>query len=170
LVYAKKGRSETGEYEVDPYTLVFHKGGIYLLGLAHNRQGMRLFALERIRGVQVTRQRFDIPDSYRPDAHFSTSFGLVNDKPMKVRVRFSPEVAHAVTERIWRQGQQVTTDGEQRVTVEFEASGEMELVSWILSYGMHAEVLDPPELRKEVKRQIREMRQFYRTKDKAKSR
>jgi hypothetical protein len=27
-------------------------------------------------------------------------------------------------------------------------------------------VLDPPELRQEVKRQIREMRQFYRSKDK----
>jgi proteasome accessory factor B len=42
----------------------------------------------------------------------------------------------------------------------------MELVSWILSYGMHAEVLDPPELRREVKRQVREMRQYYRGKDK----
>jgi len=31
---------------------------------------------------------------------------------------------------------------------------------------MHAEVLDPPELRQEVKRQIREMRQYYRSKDK----
>jgi proteasome accessory factor B len=52
------------------------------------------------------------------------------------------------------------------VTIEFVAAGEMELVSWILSYGLHAEVLDPPELRREVKRQIREMRQFYRSKDK----
>jgi proteasome accessory factor B len=42
----------------------------------------------------------------------------------------------------------------------------MELVAWILSYGMHAEVLEPPELRQEVKRQVREMRQFYRNKDK----
>jgi proteasome accessory factor B len=52
------------------------------------------------------------------------------------------------------------------VTIEFVAAGEKELVSWILSYGMHAEVLEPPELRLEVKRQIREMRQYYRNKDK----
>jgi proteasome accessory factor B len=85
---------------------------------------------------------------------------------MKVRVRFSPDVAHTVRERIWRPGQQLKTDSDGRVTVEFVAAGEMELVSWILSYGMHAEVLDPPELRQEVKRQIREMRQYYRSKDK----
>jgi predicted DNA-binding transcriptional regulator YafY len=166
LVYAKKGKGDPETYEVDPYTLVFHKGGIYLLGLAHNRTGMRLFALERIRGIEVTRQRFEIPEGYQPETHFSSAFGLVSDTPMKVRVRFSPEVAHTVRDRIWRPGQQLKTDSDGYVTIEFVAAGEMELVSWILSYGMHAEVLDPPGLRQEVKRQIREMRQYYRSKDK----
>jgi len=166
LKYAKKGRDEVDGYEVDPYTLVFHKGGIYLLGNAHNRSGMRLFALERIRGVEVTRQRFEIPDSYQPEAHFSSAFGLVSDTPMKVRIRFSSEIAHAVKERIWMAGQKISTDAEGRVTVGFEAAGRMELVSWILSYGMHAEVLGPPELRKDVKRHVKEMRQQYRNKEK----
>jgi len=166
LVYAKKGKGAPENYEVDPYTLVFHKGGIYLLGLAHNRSGMRLFALERIRGIEVTRQRFEIPEDYQPEAHFSSAFGLVIDTPLKVRVRFSPDVAHTIKERIWRPGQSLLTDSEGYVTIEFVAGGEMELVSWILSYGMHAEVLDPPELRQEVKRQIREMRQYYRGKEK----
>jgi proteasome accessory factor B len=166
LEYTKKGKGDAEAYEVDPYTLVFHKGGIYLLGLAHNRTGMRLFALERIRGIEVTRQRFEIPEGYQPEAHFSSAFGLVSDTPMNVRVRFSSDVGHTIKERIWRPGQRLKTDREGRVTVEFVAAGEMELVSWILSYGMHAEVLDPPELRQEVKRQIREMRQYYRSKDK----
>jgi proteasome accessory factor B len=166
LDYAKKGTGESEPYEVDPYTLVFHKGGMYLLGLAHNRTGMRLFALERIRGIEVTRQRFEIPEGYQPETHFGNAFGLVRDNPIKVQVRFSPEVAHTITERIWRPGQQFTTDSDGRVTLEFEAAGVMELVAWILSYGMHAEVLEPPELRQEVKRQVREMRQYYRSKDK----
>ena len=166
LQYAKKAKAAVEEYEVDPYTLVFHKGGIYLLGNAHNRSGMRLFALERIRGVEVTRQRFEIPDSYQPEAHFSSAFGLVSDTPHQVRVRFSAEIAHTVKDRLWMPGQKVSTDSDGRVTVEFAAAGQMELVSWILSYGIHAEVLEPPELRKEVKRQIKEMRDFYRGKEK----
>jgi proteasome accessory factor B len=166
LSYAKNGTGESEPYEVDPYTLVFHKGGMYLLGHAHNRTGMRLFALERIRGIEVTRQRFEIPDGYQPETHFGSAFGLVRDKAMKVRVRFSPEVAHTIKERIWRPGQQIKTGNDGRITLEFEAAGEMELVAWILSYGMHAEVLEPPELRQEVKRQVREMRQYYRSKEK----
>jgi proteasome accessory factor B len=170
LSYAKKGKDDHEEYEIDPYTLVFHKGGIYLLGYAHNREAMRLFALERVRGIEVTRQRFEIPAGYQPEAHFTSAFGLVSDTPMKVRVRFSPAVAHAVKERVWMPGQKISTDREGRATVEFEAAGEMELVSWILSYGMHAEVLDPPELRREVKRHVREMRQYYRGKEKKRER
>jgi proteasome accessory factor B len=166
LKYAKKGKGEVENYEVDPYTLVFHKGGIYLLGNAHNRSGMRLFAIERIRGVELTRQSFEIPDSYQPEAHFSSAFGLVSDSTMKVCVRFSAEVAHAVKDRIWMTGQKISSDSVGRVSVEFEAAGQMELVSWILSYGVHAEVLEPLELRKEVKKQIKEMRQMYRGKEK----
>lgn len=164
--YAKQGREAGEEYDVDPYTLVFHKGGIYLLGYAHNRKAMRLFALERVRGVAVTRQRFEIPAGYEPEGHFKSAFGLVSDTSMKVCVRFSADVAHAVRERVWRPDQVVRSDSEGRVTIEFEAAGEMELVSWILSYGAHAEVLEPPELRREVKRQIKEMREFYRGKEK----
>lgn len=164
--YAKQGREAGEEYDVDPYTLVFHKGGIYLLGYAHNRKAMRLFALERVRGVAVTRQRFEIPAGYEPEGHFKSAFGLVSDTSMKVCVRFSADVAHAVRERLWRPDQKVRSDSEGRVTIEFEAAGEMELVSWILSYGAHAEVLEPPELRREVKRQVKEMREFYRGKEK----
>ena len=109
---------------------------------------MRLFAMERIRGVEVTRQRFEIPDSYQPEAHFRSAFGLVSDSPMKVRVRFSPEIAHAVKDRIWMPGQKISSDAEGRTVVAFEAAGQMELVSWILSYGIHAEVLEPAELRR----------------------
>lgn len=165
LTYAKDGET-AGGYEVDPCTLVFHRGGVYLLGYAHNRKGMRLFALERIRGVEVTRQRFDIQAGYEPEAHFSSAFGLVSDTLMHVRVRFSAEIAPSVAERTWMPGQKVTRDMAGRVTVEFDASGEKELVAWILSYGLHAEVLGPTSLRREVTRQIRDMSRLYRDRDK----
>jgi len=161
LAYAKKGLEEAEEYEFDPYTLVFHKGGIYLLGYAHNRSAMRLFALERVRGVEVTRQRFEIRSGYEPERHFSSAFGLVSDTPLQVRVRFSAEVAHAIQERIWRPEQKLHSDSQGRLVMEFEAAGEMELVAWILSYGAHAEVLAPPSLRSAVERQVAGMQKFY---------
>lgn len=162
LTYAKKGDKLSSDYDFDPYTLVFHKEGIYLLGYAHNRKGMRLFALERIRGVEVTKHRFEFLPNYHPEERFSKAFGVVKGEPMRVRVRFSAEVAHTVKDRIWMSDQRIETEHDGRVVLEFEAAGEMEIVSWILSYGAHAEVLGPPELRRKIKLQVREMREFYR--------
>jgi proteasome accessory factor B len=62
-------------------------------------------------------------------------------------------------------GQKISSDAEGRTIVEFEAAGQMEMVSWILAYGIHAEVLVPPELRKDVKRQVKGMREMYRGKE-----
>lgn len=166
LVYAKSGSKGTEEYVLDPYTLVFHKEGIYLLGYAHNRAGMRLFALERIRGIDVTKHRFEIPQKYCPEEHFGKAFGLVRGVPMRIRVRFSKDVAHTVQERIWMPGQKIEPEKDGRVVLEFEATGEMEIISWILSYGAHAEVLEPPELRRKIKLQVREMRELYRNRGK----
>jgi proteasome accessory factor B len=37
----------------------------------------------------------------------------------------------------------------------------MEIVSWVLSYGRHAEILEPPELRAELKNIVVEMAKVY---------
>lgn len=165
LTYGRSGKPST-DYEVDPYTLVLAKGGLYLLGHAHNRNAIRLFAVERIGRLTVSRQRFEIPDGFDPEACFSDAFGLVSDQPMQVTVRFDQEVAQTVRERIWRPGQQISDLPDGGLLLSFEAAGTLEMLAWVLSYGSHAELLEPPELRRELRRQIKGMREHYRKKGK----
>lgn len=164
LSYSKKKSRNTESYELDPYTLIFNKGSIYILGYAHNRKDLRLFALERIRGVEVSKNRFSIPDNFQPEEYFSQSFGLVNDKAMEVKLCFSANIAHTIVGRTWMPNQIMTKDNHGRTLLSFTATGRMELVAWILSFGMNVEVLEPEELRKEIKQNIKEMRELYRNK------
>lgn len=163
ISYTKGGR-EAAAYELDPYTLVLAKGGLYLLALAHNRGGIRLFAVERIIGLEVTRKRFELPEDFDPEACFSDAFGLVTDQPMALKVRFDAQVAHLVRDRIWRSGQRMTAAADGSVQLEFEAAGTLEILAWILSFGSHAELLEPPMLRKELRRHIKGLRELYRKK------
>jgi proteasome accessory factor B len=165
LSYSRSGKEAT-LYEIDPYTLVLAKGGLYLLAHAHNRGAVRLFAVERIAGLTVTRQRFEIPDDFIPEACFSDAFGLVTDQPMQLKVRFDSEVAHMVRDRIWRPGQTMLAEPDGSVLLSFEAAGSLEILAWVLSYGRHAELLEPPELRKELRRQVKGLREIYRKKNK----
>ena len=165
LSYSRSGK-EPASYDVDPYTLVLAKGGLYLLAHAHNRDAVRLFAVERIAELSLTRQRFEIPDDFEPESCFSDAFGLVTDVPMNLKVRFDAELAHLVKDRLWRTGQKLTSAADGSVLLEFEAAGSLEILAWVLSYGRHAELLEPPELRREMRRQIKGLREIYRKKGK----
>lgn len=163
LIYDAKGKGEPAAYEVDPYTLIFYKGGLYLLGYAHNRRALRTFAVERISRVTVGRERFEMPAEFRPEEQLKSAFGIVEEAAMPVRVRFAPAVAHTIKERLWHPSQGVRDEKDGSVVLSFEAGGRMEIVSWILSFGRYAEVLEPPDLREEVQGVVAEMAGMYQT-------
>jgi len=161
LAYRAKGKGKPSAYRVDPYSLIFYKGGLYLLGFAHNRQDLRTFAAERISRVEVEKERFEIPEEFRAEGQFRSAFGIVEEAVMPVQVRFSPAIAHTVRDRLWHPSQTTTAMPDGSIVLNFEAGGRMEIISWVLSYGEHAEVLGPAELREEVGRKIRKMAARY---------
>ncbi len=165
ISYNRSGK-EHGIYELDPYTLVLAKGGIYLLAFAKNRNAIRLFAIERISELTVTKRRFEISPGFTPENHFSDAFALVTDKTMQIKIRFDNEVAHLIRDRFWKKDQKVINEPDGSVTLYFEAAGTLEIMAWVLSYGKHAELLEPPELRKELRQQIKGLREIYRKKGK----
>jgi predicted DNA-binding transcriptional regulator YafY len=162
LEYKTGGDGRQSEYVVDPYTLVSYKGGLYLLGFAHNRKAMRTFAVERIRGVVMTRDRFEMPEDFRPEKHFGSAFGIVEEKAMPVAVKFSSLVAHAVQDRVWHPSQKVEKKSDGSIILKFEAGGVKEIISWVLSYGNNAEILEPAGLRNEAAKIMKEMVKLYR--------
>jgi len=162
ISYRATGKKQASCYTVDPYTLIFHRGGLYLLGYAHNRSALRTFAVERIASVRTERERFELPSDFQPQEQLRNAFGIVEEKAVPIRVRFSPVVAHTVRDRIWHSSQNIGEEGSGAIVISFEAGGAMEILSWVLSYGRHAEILEPPELRAEMARITAEMGSMYR--------
>jgi proteasome accessory factor B len=150
LQYLPVARTSAETYQVDPYTLALYKGGLYLIGYAHNRDDLRTFAVERIKAVAVERERFELPDDYCPEERLKDAFGIVAEPPAEITIRFSSVVKNSVSGRIWHPSQRVTELEDGSIEVSFTAGGRLEIISWILSYGEHAEVIEPRELRDEV--------------------
>lgn len=159
--YRAHGKKRPSLYKVDPYGLIFHKGGLYLLGFAHNRRALRTFAAERLVSVEVSRERFEMPEEFRPAEKFASAFGIVEEAPRRIVVRFAPVIAHTLRERIWHPSQSLREEEDGSVVLSFTAGGTMEIVSWLLSYGQQAEVLEPAEIREEVRRIAGEMAALY---------
>jgi len=140
-------RRTTERYRFDPYTLLFYDGALYLGGYAHNRQALRLFLVDRIEGLELLEDRFEVPEDFSAADLVGSAFGLIDDAPRRIRVRFGAEVAHLIRERQWHPSQTLDEQDDGGVVLRLEAGGEKELLAWLYSYLPHVEVLEPGDLR-----------------------
>jgi predicted DNA-binding transcriptional regulator YafY len=136
-------RREAEDYLFDPYTLLFYQNSLYLGGFAHNRGALRLFLIDRLQKVDVSRERFEVPDDFVAADLTGSAFGLIDDTPVAVRVRFGAAVAHLIRERSWHPTQVLEEAADGSLVLSFTAGGEKELLAWLYSYLPHVEVLAP---------------------------
>ena len=146
ILYAP-ARREAEEYLFDPYTLLFFKDSLYLGGFAHNRNALRLFLVDRLQQVDVSRDRFEVPSDFQVTDLTGSAFGLIDEEPMSIRLRFSAEIAHLIRERTWHPTQTLKENPDGTLVLSFEAGGEREILSWLYSYLPHVTVLSPDSLK-----------------------
>lgn len=168
ITYQSLRATEPVTYDIYPYGLVFHRGSLYLVGVAPDCGEIRHWKVNRIEDAEVTQVHFQRPADFDLVAHLSKSFGVYHaDGPgeVSVRVRFSPQVARYVAESQWHHTQQLTPDRDGSIVAQFHLSDTEEIRHWIMSFGRHAEVIEPEELRREIVAELEQMAHAYQSKD-----
>jgi len=162
VVYrAMHGRAETRR-RVAPYRLLFFEGSFYILGHCGLRQDIRVFALDRIRRLDLTDETFAAPEGLNIDEFLKSSFGVFHGPPARVKIRFAKDIAGYITERAWHPSQKVSVRLDGSVIFEAEVAGTEEIKHWVLKWGAKAEVLAPLSLRDEVRQEAEQMVNTYR--------
>ena len=154
LHHQKPDYEEPTPHRVAPYVLVLYQYGLYVMGYSHRARALRMFAVERIHAVDLTDDRFEMPQDFSWDTLSRRLFGLIDEPPKTVRIWFSPDVAYLLKERQWHPTQSLKQQKDKSVIVTFQAGGMDEIATWVLSWGANAKVLDPLKLVKEVKSQL----------------
>jgi predicted DNA-binding transcriptional regulator YafY len=140
--------------ELDPYRVWYRAGALYVVGHDHLSGEVRTFAVGRIREIEATSARFQVPASFDFDARVGAAFGVVAEPPTKVRILFDRRWAHWVAERTWHPTQVLTPRRGGSLELAMEVGGAAEVRSWVLSFGSGAEVLEPESLRAEVRAEL----------------
>ena len=127
---------------------------VYLIAYDEPAAAMRTYKVERIRTATLTAERYDIPDDFDPDAWLANSWGIwspdASHPPTRIRLRFSPAIAHRLREAIWHRSQELAELPDGGLELAFTVNGIVEIQPWILSWGDGVEVLEPAELRQAV--------------------
>ena len=150
--YAPSGESER---IVEPYYLVFRWSSWYLWGWCKRREDFRLFKLNRMDCVRETEEVFACRDAAMPD--------LSNEKifpgKMKVKALFERDQKWRLAEEFGPKCFTEADDGRLLFTADYT---DMEhLVTWLMTFGEKAEVLEPREARKEIAQKVRKMTGIY---------
>ena len=154
ITYQSLRATEPVTYDIYPYGLTYHRGSLYLVGHAPQHDDIRHWKVDRIEEVKLEELRFNRPDGFDLQAHFAKSFGVFRgDGEVHVKVRFSPTVARYVQESKWHASQKLTVEKDGSVLVEFDLGNTEEIMRWILSFGRHAEALEPEGLRHAIRRE-----------------
>jgi predicted DNA-binding transcriptional regulator YafY len=136
--------------DLDPYRVWYRSGGLYVVGLDHRSMEIRTFAIDRIRAIESTEERFEIAPDFDFDEYIGSSFGVIAEPAVSVRIRFDRRWARYVEERTWHSSQKIEKGPGHSILLSMEVGGTAELRTWILSFGSGAEVLEPTKLRDEV--------------------
>ncbi len=159
FTYYTMERGETEKRKVDPYHLVFRGGQFYLIGLAHEREAVRVFRLSRIQGkvgyASKAEHDFSPPEDFDRRDYGSRADWQLGKPQGTAKVFIRERIAWLVERDFGGYGElrdAVKSDGAPGKGRVFETSyaSQRELIAWVLRWRANAQVLAPDDLREEA--------------------
>jgi predicted DNA-binding transcriptional regulator YafY len=154
IAYYSFQSRRTKTYTLDPYRLVYYRGGLYLYARAHEYGEVRTFAVERVQKIEVLDAGFEIPGDFSPSEYARSAFGISGGRPETVELVFSPEMAGYIRERTWHESQALEDAPDGSVRLVMEVAPGFELKAWIKGFLPHVKVVRPASLREEISREL----------------
>jgi predicted DNA-binding transcriptional regulator YafY len=159
----RAARGNHKDYLLEPLTLATYRQGLYLFARDVRDDRVKTFAVERFQDFTRRRkEKFERPEGWDPQAFVRDAYGITVGEPQTVLVRFSPRVAEFIRERRWHSSQGIAERPDGSVEVLLRCAVTPELKQWILGYAADAEVLEPAELRQEIRDTLLEAAARYR--------
>lgn len=169
VTYQKLMDSKPKTYFLKPLKLFSHQDTIYLHARKAKQPGKAyeepkydpLFAIHRIKKVEITERGFEFPKDYDFEKIFNRHFGVMKDKAFEVEAEFSGWAARFVAERIWSPDQKMVKKGRGKIRISFTASSGPEVIGRILFFGEEAKLLKPDWLVEEIREKVRVIKNLY---------
>ena len=167
ITYCSPKDDALHERTIAPYFLEPTSSGVYVIGHDEASSETRTFKLERVQNARVLPDPYVIPARFDPIAYLQHSWQIMTgDQPAEVVLRFIPDAAAYVRERIWHASQALDTHPDGGLTLRLCIAEPREMLPWIRSWGPQVEVIAPEWLRERVAEDLRRGAQIYDTESK----
>ena len=152
FTYFSSNEKETNR-SVKPVRLLFKSQDWYLYALCLLRNDFRYFKLSRIKNLEIHTEKFD--DNFED---LILKKEMPHDNTLHIKVKFDRKVAFRVYDEL---NGKIIEDKYGNLYSEIEITNDYNLYNYIFSFGDGAEVLEPKEIRMQIKEMINKMAEKY---------
>lgn len=146
------------EFHVQPYALKVFNRRWYLLGYIKEKHDLRTIALDRILDLKILSTSFELPEDFDARKYFANVVGIFvnNDLPVtKVMIRaYGTQAEYLRSTPLHKSQAEGRSKYREFAEFTYRLCITPELVSQLLAMGDKVEVLEPEELREEMKEEL----------------
>ena len=145
-------------WRIDPYALMWSNGYYYLVG---KNIGMMNLRVDRIIDVAVLQDTFELPADFDPCAYRDRSPVMYPGDPTHIKLRCKTDMVNVLLDFFGPQARFDKPQGDYTCVRLNVAKSGVKLFA--MQYAGRVEVLEPPELRNEIKNDLRAALDQYET-------
>lgn len=146
---------------IHPYGTFNHDGAVYLFGYCELRKEVRYFKLSRVESISLLADKFTINIKYDIKNVMRKSFGIIDDDIFHLKLKISYPMSQLVREKQYSIDQVIVEIDDDTIIFDADLKGYKEVKTWVLSMGSCVEVLEPENLRKDIIKELRKLKNIY---------
>ncbi len=150
--FSPKGESVR---RIEPYYLIFRWADWYVWGWCKMREDFRMFKLNRAEHLRLSEKVFAGRKAPMPDLRNERIF----PGGIKVKVLFEPECKWRLVEEFG--GESFTEQEDGTLLFQADYTDKENLITWLMTFADKAELLEPKEIREEIRISMECMKKKY---------
>ena len=152
-------------FHMQPYALKVFNRRWYLLGYLKEQEELRTIALDRILNLKVLANSFKMPEDFDARKYFADVVGIYVNKDLsieKAKIRaYGDQVEYLRSTPLHKSQSECSSKHGEFAEFTYRLCITPDLVSQLLAMGEKVEVLEPEELREEMKKRVNSMFSYY---------
>ena len=168
MTYHSYWKDEENNFDVQPYCVKLFRQRWYLIARStysyYHQQGPRIYALDRIQGLQRKEETFKMPKDWDAEVYFDGCFGIISDPSIevqRVKLKVSAGQANYIRDLKLHGSQREAERNEEYSIFTYRLRPTYDFQQELLWNGEDVEVLEPEWLRKEIACKIKRMWNKY---------
>lgn len=157
----KRRKYREGERTISPYALTWSDGNYYVVGYYEKYEGLSNFRVDRMSDLSIPDEKSEkMPQDFDLTGYMNTTFSMFSAVDRDVKMRFDASLVNVVLDKFGGSAILVP-EGDNAFIINTKVKPGPTFYGWIFQFGSKAEIISPPDVRREFKKMAAAVTRTY---------